>query len=418
MDRQKRGCTLTYNEEMRFSSRPLLFVLFMSATLFLSSCLPATSPSTPVQTPTETSTPVNTVTPTGIATGLVTPTVQSGFAIVDGSRPLTFPDDLGAHPDFRTEWWYYTGNLQTSEGRHFGFELTIFRVGLLPPTVELPDDSKWTTREVYFAHFAVSDIAGDRFYAFQRFSRPGPGLAGAQADPYHVWLEDWNIMEFATGTYRLRAEQEGVTLDLILRDEMGVVLHGENGYSRKGSDPSNASYYYSQPRLAAEGSVILNGIPYQVTGLAWKDHEFSTNELDQNQIGWDWFSLQFEDGRALMLFQLRERDGSISDSASGTFVSADGFPQPLHAKDFEIAVLDHWRSPHTQGVYPSSWEIRIDDPLCLLRVEPRMSDQEINFPPITYWEGAVHFAGTCDGATVDGNGYIELTGYAGSLPLP
>lgn len=390
----------------------------MSATLVLSYCLPATSPSTPVQKPTETDTPATTATPTAIAPSPVTPTRQPGFALVDGSRPLTFPADLGPHPDFRTEWWYYTGNLQTPEGRHFGFELTFFRVGLLPPTVDLPNDSRWATNEIYFAHFAVSDITGDRFYAFQRFSRPGPGLAGAQADPYHVWLEDWNIVENAPGAYHLQAGQEQVSLDLILRDEMGVVLHGENGYSRKGRDPTNASYYYSQPRLAAEGSVILNGMPYQVTGLAWKDHEFSTNELDPEQIGWDWFSLQFGDGRALMLFQLRERDGSISDSASGTFVSADGSPQHLHAGDFEIAVLDQWRSPQTQGVYPSSWEIRIHDPECLLQVEPWMSDQEVNFPPITYWEGAVYFEGSCSGESVNGNGYIELTGYAGSLPLP
>ena len=155
-----------------------------------------------------------------------------------------------------------------------------------------------------------------------------------------------------------------------------------------------------------------------MTGLAWNDHEFSTGVLDENQIGWDWFSLQFEEGPALMLFQLRERGGAISDSASGTFIAADGTPQPLHKSDFEIAVLDEWRSPHTQGVYPSSWEIQIHKPDCLLEVKPWMADQEINFPPVTYWEGAVHFKGSCNGAPVQGNGYIELTGYAGNLPMP
>jgi predicted secreted hydrolase len=398
----------------------LRFVWSLFALLWLLSCAPAAAPSTEVLGPKIPSVVPSTAVqvPTLTAIPILTPTAQPGFIAADGSRPLTFPADFGAHPDFRTEWWYYTGNLQTADGRHFGFELTIFRVGLLPPTAELPNDSNWSGRELYFAHFAVSDIAGDHFYAFQRYSRPGPGLAGAQADPYQVWLEDWNIKQRASGVYQLRAEQEGVTLDLTLTDEMGVVLHGENGYSRKGKNPTNASYYYSQPRLRAEGTIGLKGVQYQLNGLAWNDHEFSTGVLDENQIGWDWFSLQFEDGRALMLFQLRERGGTISDSASGTFIAADGTPQPLHQSDFELAVLEEWRSPHTNGIYPSAWQIHIHQPDCSLNVKPWMADQEINFPPITYWEGAVHFEGSCNDAPVHGDGYIELTGYAGNLPLP
>ncbi len=216
----------------------------------------------------------------------------------------------------------------------------------------------------------------------------------------------------------MQAEQEGIALNLTLTDEMGVVLQGQNGYSRKGKSPTNASYYYSQPRLRAEGIVALNGVQYAVTGLAWNDHEFSTSVLDESQIGWDWFSMQFEDGRALMLFQLRERGGGISDSSSGTSIAADGTAQSLAKSDFEIAVLDEWHSSRTPGVYPSSWAIQIHQPDCSLAVNPWMSDQEINFPPITYWEGAVHFEGTCDGTPVRGNGYIELTGYTGNLPLP
>lgn len=340
-----------------------------------------------------------------------------GFAAADGSRPLTFPKDFGAHEDFRTEWWYYTGNLQTPEDRHFGFELTVFRVGLLPPTVELPADSQWYDRSLYFAHLAVSDIAGERFYAFERFSRPGPGLAGVQADPYRVWLEDWEIAERASGIYELQAAQEGIALELTLNDEMGVVLHGENGYSRKGENITNASYYYSQPRLRVDGYVEVDGVQYPVDGLAWKDHEFSTSVLDENQIGWDWFSLQFEDGAALMLFQLRERDGGVSASSSGTFIAANGVSQPIENTGFEISMLDEWRSPHSGGVYPASWEIRLTEPDCRLAVEPWMADQEVNFPAVTYWEGAVRFEGSCSGTRVRGNGYVELTGYAGNLPL-
>ncbi len=405
---------------MSNSFHRLLFLLLFAS--LIASCAPATALPTKIQFPTIPATTQPTKTPipitTTIATIVGTPAAESGFSAADGSRPLTFPADFGAHPDFRTEWWYYTGNLQTQDGRHFGFELTIFRVGLLPPSAEIPKDSKWSSREIYFAHFAISDIGGNHFYAFQRYSRPGPGLAGAEANPYQVWLEDWNITEQSQGVYRLQAEQEKISLDLTLNDEMGVILQGENGYSRKGKNPTNASYYYSQPRLRAEGSVKVDGAQYQVNGLAWNDHEFSTGVLDENQIGWDWFSLHFDDGRALMLFQLRERGGGISDSASGTFISADKTLQSLHKSDFEIAVLDTWRSPHTQGVYPSSWQLKINQQNCQLDAKPWMSDQEVNFSPITYWEGAVHFTGTCDGTPVRGNGYIELTGYTGSLPMP
>lgn len=377
--------------------------IIFASLLFLTACAPATVPSSKVRVPDVAS----------ISTG-----IPLGFVAADGSRPLTFPEDFGAHDDFRTEWWYYTGNLQTPEGRRFGFELTVFRVGLLPPTVVLPTDSNWYNHSLYFAHFAVSDIASEQFYAFERYSRPGPGLAGAQADPYRVWLEDWNIAERSPDVYHLQAAQAEVALDLTLNDEMGVVLHGENGYSRKGENASNASYYYSQPRLRAEGFIEVDGVQYPVSGLVWKDHEFSSGALDENQIGWDWFSLQFEDGSALMLFQLRERDGGISASSSGTFITMDGTSQPVQKTDFAISVLDQWRSPHTRGLYPSAWEIRFNEPDCQLEVRPWMADQELHFPTVTYWEGAVHFEGICNGAPVRGNGYIELTGYTGNLPLP
>ena len=381
----------------------LFFPLFVCMILLLTSCAPATIPSAQIQVPDVTS---------------IDTDHSSGFVLADGSRHLIFPKDLGAHEEFRTEWWYYTGNLETRQGRHLGFELTIFRVGLLPPTIVLPTDSKWYSHSLYFAHFAVSDIAGGQFYAFERYSRPGPGLAGAEGDPYHIWLEDWNITQSSHGVYRLQAEQGGIALDLTLSDEMGVVLHGENGYSRKGKNPTNASYYYSQPRLVADGFVQIQGDQYPVTGLAWNDHEFSSGILDENQIGWDWFSLQFEDGPALMLFQLRERGGNISDSASGTFISTNGTSQPLQKSDFDVAVLDQWRSPHTQELYPSSWEIHIPKLDCRLNIKPWMADQEISFPSVTYWEGAVHFEGTCNGNSARGNGYVELTGYAGNVPLP
>ena len=389
---------LAYNE---FSmSRPSLLLILL---IFLTSCAGPTVPSAEVHIPDVVSSNEE---------------IPSGFLAADGSRPLLFPEDFGAHEDFRTEWWYYTGNLQTLEGRHFGFELTIFRVGISPPPTALPADSEWYGHSVYFAHFAVSDIASERLYAFERYSRPGPGLAGAQAEPYRVWLEDWSVSESTAHVYRLQAAQEKVTLDLTLTDNMGIVLQGENGYSRNGESATNASYYYSQPRLRAEGVVQIDGSKYSVNGLVWKDHEFSTSALDADQIGWDWFSLQFEDGSALMLFQLRERGGGTSASSSGTFITAEGTPRSLQKTDFNIKVLDEWRSPHTHGLYPSAWEIRLDGPECALNIRPWMADQEIHFPTATYWEGAVRFDGTCSGLPASGNGYVELTGYAGNLPLP
>src|SRR5215208_3934051 len=340
------------------SRLPLFFILL----LFLTSCAAPSVPSGEVHIPEILSQNEETA---------------SGFLAADGSRRLTFPADFGAHEDFRTEWWYYTGNLQTPDGRHFGFELTVFRVGLVPPTVKLTTNSQWYDHSLYFAHFAVSDIANENFYAFERYSRPGPGLAGPQAAPYRVWLEDWNITENSVGVYRLQAAQEETALDLTLTDEMGIVLHGENGYTRAGENVGSAAYYYSQPRLRADGFVQVGGVLYPVSGLAWKDHEFGSGGLNKNQIGWDWFSLQFEEGPALMLFQLRERDGGTSDSSSGTFIAKDAVPQPVQNTDFEITVLAEWRSPHTQGVYPAAWEIRLREPSCLLEVQPWMADQEL-----------------------------------------
>lgn len=400
--RMIRGRLLTYNFDMVHSRLPVFVSWCICIGLLLSSCdatrVPATVTSAPVIEAVNTSIP-------------------DGFAIVDGSRPLSFPEDFGAHEEYQTEWWYYTGNLETTQGRHFGFELTIFRVALVAPTVPLPTDSQWYGQSIYFAHFALSDVSGKRFYAFDKYSRPGPGLAGAESEPYHVWIEDWQVTEQAPKVYHLQAAQAQIALDLTISDELGVILHGENGYSRKGKNSSNASYYFSQPRLRADGTVQVDGALYDVSGLAWHDHEFSSSVLDEDQIGWDWFSLQFEDGAAVMLFQLRERDGQTSASSSGTFINRDGSSQSIVKNDFEITVREEWRSPHTQAVYPAAWEVRLAEPSCLLTIQPWLDDQEINLANVTYWEGAVRFEGSCEGTPVSGNGYVELTGYAGNLPL-
>lgn len=396
------GLTLTYNFKMARNRTYLFLVWFISMGLVLGSCGSAPVTVTDVTIP---------------ALQGNNASVPEGFAVVDGSRSLSFPRDFGAHEEYRTEWWYYTGNLKSAQDRHFGFQLTIFRVGLVPPTVELPADSEWYDHSIYFAHFALSDVLRGRFYTFDRYARPGPGLTGAESEPYHVWIEDWQVMEQTPDVYHLQAAQGEIAIDLTLRDEIGIVLHGEDGYSRKGQNITNASYYFSQPRLRADGFVQVDGSQYTVSGLAWHDHEFSSSVLDENQIGWDWFSLQFEDGAALMLFQLRERGGAISASSSGTFIAGDGTSQTIQKNDFEITVLDEWRSPRTQTAYPGAWRIQLNEPDCLLEVQPWMADQEMNLPNVMYWEGAVRFEGTCNEIPVSGNGYVELTGYAGNLPV-
>ena len=263
-------------------------------------------------------------------------------------------------------------------------------------------------------HFALSDIAAEKHYEFERFSRGAAGLAGAQAEPFQVWLENWEVVQNAKGAWRLRAEQDGVSLDLLFTDEKGVVFQGIDGYSQKGPEAGNASYYFSQTRLASDGMVEIGGVTYQVTGLSWMDHEFSTSALSDGQVGWDWFSLQLDDGSDLMVFQIRREDGSIDPFSSGTLISPEGETIHLERNNFEIQVNDTWQSPDSGGTYPAAWTIQIPQIDLILDIKPYMADQEMNVS-YSYWEGAVSVQGTIGGQMVTGSGYVELTGYAASM---
>ena len=340
--------------------------------------------------------------------------VPDGFTRAEQGRALQFPADYGPHPGYQTEWWYYTGNLETETGRHFGYQLTFFRRALVPPQGKAERTSNWATEQVYMGHFALSDTAGEEHHHFERFARGSAGLAGAAAEPYEVWLEDWRVNEQAPGIYALSANQDEVVLDLILRDEKGPILHGDQGYSQKGSNPGNASFYYSQTRLASSGKIKLKDEVYEVAGLSWKDHEFSTAALMSGQIGWDWFSIQLQDGFDLMVFQIRRADGSIDPFSSGTLIAPDGKPLNLNAKDFEVLVTDTWRSPGSGVEYPAGWTILIPGQDLELLVTPIMADQEMEVSLI-YWEGAVHVQGQNGGKPVEGKGYVELTGYGTSI---
>lgn len=338
----------------------------------------------------------------------------SGFARVTGPQDLTFPADYGPHPDYQTEWWYYTGNLNDADGQHFGYQFTIFRRATLPPDQRADRVSDWTADQIYMGHFALTDVAGQDYQAFEHFARGGAGLAGAQADPYHVWLEDWQVEEVAPGVTRLQAAAGDVALDLTLTDLKGPVLHGDRGYSQKGPDPGNASTYTSLTRLASEGTVTVGGRSLPVEGLSWQDHEYSTSALAADQVGWDWFALQLDDGSELKVFHIRKADGSVDHFSAGTFVAPDGAVTPLTNDDFTIDVHNTWRSPHSSAEYPARWTVSVPSQGLQLEIEPYLPDQELNVS-YSYWEGAVKINGERNGVPVSGDGYIEMTGYAGSM---
>jgi len=338
----------------------------------------------------------------------------SGFARADKPRQFKFPADFGAHPDYQTEWWYYTGNLDTADGHHFGYQLTFFRRALQPPDNAAPRASDWATQQVYMAHFALTDVRAGRFEAFERLSRSAGGLAGAQASPYQVWLDDWSVKETGANTTQLHAAKGDLAIDLTLTDTTGPVLQGDHGYSQKGSEPGEASYYYSLPHLESHGDIMVGAVSYQVSGLSWMDHEFSTSALAIDQVGWDWFALQLSNGSELIVYQIRKADGSIDPFSSGTLIAPDGSSTQLNRADFQIIVETTWKSPHTQATYPSRWRLNVPSINLSLEIEPYLADQELNLS-YSYWEGAVHFSGTAAGQVVNGDGYIEMTGYANSM---
>jgi predicted secreted hydrolase len=330
-------------------------------------------------------------------------------------RPFDFPADHGPHPGFRTEWWYVTGNLGSADGRDFGFQLTIFRNALTPTAPESPSD--WATNQAYMGHFTVTDVAAGRFRAYERFARGAAGLAGAEAGPLRVWLEDWVIEATTPSTFplRLEAHEGDVRLRLRLDEGKPTVPQGDRGLSQKGREPGNASYYYSQTRMPADGTLVLGADTVAVSGLAWLDREWSTSALAEGQVGWDWFALQLEDGWDLMIYQLRRADGSADPLSDGVLIDPSGLRIPLEwGRDVTMQAMGAWTSPIDGAVYPSGWRIAVPERGWDLTVTPRIPDQELDVS-FRYWEGAVAVSGRGEGGRgVEGRGYVELTGYAGS----
>ncbi|MDX1513017.1 MAG: lipocalin-like domain-containing protein [Gammaproteobacteria bacterium] len=337
----------------------------------------------------------------------------SGFAVADRARPLHFPADHGPHPDFRSEWWYFTGNLENGSGRRFGFQLTFFRFALDRESVkQRRGNSNWLADQVYMAHFALSDAAGRRFHSFERFDREALGLSGATVRPFRVWLEPWEARSEGAAFFPLllRARQDDVAVELRLDAGKPVVLQGDRGLSRKSERPGNASHYYSYTRLPAQGSVWVDGEKHSVTGLAWMDREWSTSALDRNQEGWDWFALQLDDGRDVMFYRLRRVGGATDPHSAGTVVGRKGDAIALGAGDVILRPLRFWRSP-LGGRYPVAWRFRVPGRGLDLNIDAVFPAQE-HAATLRYWEGAVDVSGTSAGRPVRGRGYAELTGYA------
>jgi predicted secreted hydrolase len=340
------------------------------------------------------------------------------FLAVEGPCYFTFPADHGFHPGYRTEWWYYTGNLESDDQKQYGFQLTFFRVQTGPTchSEDGPDrPSAWRTNQIYFAHAALTDVASRRHHQTQEAARNALGMSGVsqEQDRTTIYLKKWQAV-IETRQHRLSAQTPDFDIELQLTPLKPPVAHGQGGYSRKGSSPQQASCYYSFTRLATEGRIRIYDQTIHVKGLSWMDHEYSTAPLEPGIVGWDWFSLQLSDQTEVMIFLLRKTDGSTHPASSGTIVKDSGGIQHLRHDHFSIQVHGYWLSPTTRARYPSRWHIRIPATDLDLNVHPAVASQEMQTQAttgVTYWEGSVKAVGTKKERPISAKGYVEMTGY-------
>jgi predicted secreted hydrolase len=341
---------------------------------------------------------------------LLSPLSAQYRTAVPGYR-FEFPRDYFDHPDFQTEWWYYTGNLKSANGHRYGFELAFFRQAVSRDPAQA---ATWDLKDIYLTHLALSDLDGQRSYHTERTNRAGPGIAGVSAASARIWNGNWQI-QWEGPDQKLQAIEKLYQLHLTLHPEKPPVIHGENGVSQKSQGAGHASYYISLTRLAASGKLELNGETIEVSGLAWMDHEFFTHQLESSQIGWDWLSLQLEDNTELMLFRLRRKDGSLDPFSAGTYVDAQGKSTHLRANDFILQPLaKSWTSPLTHATYPIAWKIVVPKLEIDLEAHTSLAAQELaeekKIAP-SYWEGSIHLEGRRGKLPLGGVGYLEMTGY-------
>jgi predicted secreted hydrolase len=337
------------------------------------------------------------------------------FVIPQPGRVFQFPRDHGAHPEYKTEWWYYVGHLKDASGDSFGYQLTFFRAALRKPDPQAR--SAWSLNTIYFAHLALTDAARGSFVFRDRAGRGALDLSGAALGTMKVWIDDWQA-ELQGDEFHLKAHDAGLGLDLTLKPLKPPALHGEGGYSKKAARFDAASHYYAISRLDTRGTITAAGRQFTVTGASWMDHEFFTSAMAPGLVGWDWFSLQLADGVDVMLYVLRHQDGTVDPASSGTLIDPQGQTTHLALGDFAVKPTDAWTSPHTGTKYPQGWEITIPGAGYRLTLTPTLADQEIRAQTpaqVTYWEGEVKIRGTKSRAPLSGQGYAELTGYAGGL---
>jgi predicted secreted hydrolase len=337
---------------------------------------------------------------------------DSQYSVALPGYRYEFPRDNFDHPEYQTEWWYYTGNVKSADGRRFGFELTFFRQGVNRATAKA---GAWDVRDLYLGHLALSDIDGGHFYHSERTNRAGPGVAGVSASDSRIWNGNWRI-QWNGEQQMLEAIDPRFELRFTLKSEKPPVIQGENGVSQKGAGAGHASHYISLTHLETSGTIVLNGKSFQVTGLAWMDHEFFTHQLESGQIGWDWFSVQLDDNTELMLFRIRRRDGSVDPFSAATFVDANGRSTHLRSSEFSLLPTgETWTSPVTKAVYPVHWKIIVPKFALELELKAQLPSQELTGGSGTltpsYWEGAVIYEGTRADGKIEGAGYLEMTGY-------
>ena len=348
-----------------------------------------------------------------------TENLPSGGLLALPGYVYAFPHDHGSHDQFGLEWWYFTGHLFSESGRRFGYELTFFRKAMDNTRVQ-NSSSRWAIEHLYFAHLALTDVESQIFSFAERLSRDGLGKAGAKVEQMDVWIDLWSVYPVTPDhqVLALKAADTNFGLDLILALEKSPVIHGNEGVSRKGSLEGQASHYYSLTRLDTKGKIVLGKESIQVTGLSWMDHEFGSGELGDDQVGWDWFSLQFDTNMELMVYLLRKKDGSPDPASSGTIIFPDGRAQHLPLHEIEVETRGYWTSPHTAAKYPAQWVLNVPSVQLSVQIVPFVADQELRTSKstqVTYWEGAAEVKGQFQGSLVQGNAYVELTGY--SRPL-
>ncbi|MEO6971357.1 MAG: lipocalin-like domain-containing protein [Chthoniobacterales bacterium] len=341
--------------------------------------------------------------------------VAADWQIAEPGWQYEFPRDHRAHEKFKTEWWYFTGNLTNERGRRFGYELTFFRQGIRPVAERNTTTSRFVVDDLKFAHFTVTDAAGKKFLYHQKASRGSFGEAGFDGGDRLAWIDSWNLKMNRDGSFDLAAEAPDAAIQLHLVPQKPPVIHGQGGISQKAEGDGHASHYYSITRLATTGRVRAGQEDFAVTGESWFDHEWATNQLAPGQAGWNWVSAQFEDQSELMLYQMRLTNGGIDPISSGTFVRPDGSSVSLTSADFQMTPETFWRSKKTKANYPIGWRIAVPKEQLTFTLRPVMPDQELALEPLIYWEGAVDLTGTRGEKPTKGRGYLELTGYAAPL---